>query len=107
MLYVTIRLKRKFTYVNFNYAQCVYVCLCDDTGLTQDQGRLVYAPPSDMTDELVSSGEAQREMEAVRRVAQLSSSPSGVGGEGGEGGDNDDDPLREEVEEVEEMQASL
>jgi hypothetical protein len=72
------------------------------TALTQSD-RLVYAPASDMTDELVSSGEAQRQMEAVRRVAQLSSASTG-GGEEEEGAGGG--PLREE-EEVEAMEATL
>ena len=71
-------------------------------GLTHSE-RLVYAPVTDMTDQLVTSGEAQRQMEAVARVAQLSSSSSPAAGAGTGG---DDDPLREE-EEVEEMEANL
>jgi hypothetical protein len=71
--------------------------------LTQGN-RLVFAPPSDMTDQLVSSGEAQRQMEAVRRVAQLSATSAE---EGSGGGDQDgSDPLREE-EEIEELAAAL
>ena len=62
--------------------------------------RLVYAPHSDMTDELVNSGEAQRQMEAVSRVAQLSTATSASE-------DRDDvDPSQEE-EEVAEMESRL
>jgi hypothetical protein len=73
------------------------------SALTQSN-RLVYAPKSDMTDELVSSGEAQRQMEAVSRVAQLSSASIEV--DSTEGGDDNTDPLLEERE-IEELEAGL
>jgi hypothetical protein len=57
-----------------------------------------------MTDELVSSGEAQRQMEAVSRVAQLSSASIEV--DSTEGGDDNTDPLLEERE-IEELEAGL
>mmetsp|Transcript_21799 Transcript_21799/g.36732 ORF Transcript_21799/g.36732 Transcript_21799/m.36732 type:complete len:555 (+) Transcript_21799:92-1756(+) len=72
--------------------------------LTQSD-RLVYAPNSDMTDQLVSSGEAQRQMEAVSHVAQMSSA-STQQQEGASGGDGNGDPLQEE-EEIEELEAGL
>lgn len=72
--------------------------------LTQSN-RLVYAPNSDMTDQLVSSGEARRQMEAVSHVAQMSSA-STQQHEGASGGDGRGDPLQEE-EEIEELEAEL
>ena len=59
-----------------------------------------------MTDELVNSGEAQRQMEAVSRVAQLSSASTQVVDD--TEGDNDgiSDPLQEERE-IEELEAGL
>jgi len=58
-----------------------------------------------MTDQLVSSGEAQRQMEAVSHVAQMSSA-STQQQEGASGGDGNGDPLQEE-EEIEELEAGL
>ena len=73
------------------------------TALTQSD-RLVYAPQSDMTDQLVSSGEAQRQMEAVSRVAQLSSASTQE--PGSSPGEDGEDPLQEERD-IEELEASL
>lgn len=73
--------------------------------LARESSRLVYAPQSDMTDQLVSSGEAQRQMEAVSRVAQMSN--ASVEGGAGSLAASVGDPLREEEDELDELAARL
>ena len=69
--------------------------------------RLAFAPNSDMTDELVTSGAAQLQMEALTHVAQLLSSSTGaVEGERSADEDEEEDPLQE-TDEFEEMASQL
>ena len=72
-------------------------CLLEE--LTEGN-RLAFAPVSDMTDELVTSGEAQRQMEALGRVANMSASSTEVQGPA------DENPLQEE-EEIEQIESLL